>query len=143
MNNIDAINEAAEMYADKYAVYEKDRPDMIRLFIDFVESGFAKQYWFEQFQLEEIVTKNVKLFKDLRDNETPQKQSAGVLNVKELPEVAQLDQVINTYVQGHDNTSVGQTYKHIQERFWMAIDAINKSTPTPQKQLSQSDGKEN
>lgn len=65
------LNEAAEKYADKYAVYEKDRPDMIRLFIDFVESSFAKEYWYAQWQAEQKQVPTDEEIEKLAEKEYP------------------------------------------------------------------------
>lgn len=86
---------------------------------------YAENYNPEVFQHIDKEWFVVQLIKFATQWQLEQKQ---IKDVKQLPEVAQLDAVINTYVHAHGS----ETYKHIQEIFWIAVDAINNSIPKKQ-----------
>lgn len=103
-----AIEDAAEKYVEVYHLHDC-KWSIKEIYKDGAFAPETEQYYREKFQAEQKPIGNV------------------WVDVKELPEIAQLDQVINTYVHAHGSES----YKHIQERFWIAINAINKANETP------------
>ena len=74
-----------------------------------------------------------KLLEEYRQSSAPLPEGKGVGDVKELPEVLELDELLNTYAQ-YTSAYGNPQIIEIQKLFWAAVEAINKAnlaTPNP------------
>lgn len=90
------------------------------------ESGEFTNYWLEREGFENLYlsSQDEKDFIEMANKLDGEQPPAVINNIKELPQVAALDLIINSHV--HDSMC-GDIFRETQKLFWAAVDAINKS----------------